>query len=421
QYYDNITEMDAQAGARLKELEEAGLAEDTIVFFYSDHGAGMPRSKRWPYNSGLHMPLVVYFPEKFRHLAPKDYAPGGKTDRLVSFVDFAPTLLSLVGIKPPDYLQGHAFMGTYEAAAQPYIYGFRGRMDERDDMVRSVRDKRFVYIRNYMPHRIYGQHVSYMFETPTTQVWKRLYDEGKLKKPQTHFWQTKPAEELYDLESDPDEVNNLAGLPRYQEVLRRLQWAQQDLARRIRDVGFLPEDEIHLRSKGTTPYEMGHDDRKYPLERVLSTAEVAAALRPEVLGQLTDALADRDSAVRYWGAMGVLMRGKLATVLSRRELQKALADESPAVRTVAAEALGKYGDAADLNRALIVLLDLAPLKKNSLYVSIRALLAIDELDRKAAPALQAIKDLGKTPAAPDNRLGGYVPRLIEKIISDLER
>src|SRR5262249_9595971 len=136
--------------------------------------------------------------------------PGGKTDRQVSFVDFAPTVLSLAGLKPPDYFQGHAFLGPFAAPPQPYVYGFRGRMDERYDMVRSVRDERYVYVRNYMPHKIYGQHVDYMFQTPTTRIWKQLYDEEKLKPPQTYFWQTKPAEELYDLDSDPDEVHNLA-------------------------------------------------------------------------------------------------------------------------------------------------------------------------------------------------------------------
>src|SRR5262245_14080635 len=205
QYYDNITTMDQIVGKQLKELEDAGLAKDTIVFFYSDHGSGMPRSKRWPYNSGLHVPLLIDFPDKWKHLAPKDYKPGGTTDRLVAFVDFAPTVLSLAGIKPPDYHQGRAFAGKFEGPPNEYLHGFRGRMDERYDLVRSVRDKRYVFVWNFMPHRIYGQHVSYMFETPTTRVCKRLFDEGKLNKAQARFWRTKPAFELYDLQNDPDE------------------------------------------------------------------------------------------------------------------------------------------------------------------------------------------------------------------------
>ncbi len=191
QYYDNITALDGLVGERLQELAQAGLAEDTIVFFYGDHGSGMPRSKRWPYHSGLHVPLIIHVPVKWRHLAPKEYLPGGQTHRLVNFTDLAPTLCSLAGVRPPKWMQGHAFMGRFEAPVQPFNYGFRGRMDERYDLVRSVTDGRYVYIRNYMPHLIYGQYLNYMFQTPTTQVWKQLYDEGKLQPPQTFFWERK--------------------------------------------------------------------------------------------------------------------------------------------------------------------------------------------------------------------------------------
>jgi uncharacterized sulfatase len=421
QYYDNITEMDRQAGQRLKELEDAGLTDDTIVFFYSDHGSGMPRSKRWPYDSGLHVPLLVHIPEKYRHLAPKDYAPGGTTDRLVSFVDLAPSLLSLLGIRPPEAMQGRAFLGKYEAPARETLHGFRGRMDERYDLVRSVRDRRYVYVRNYMPHRIYGQHVDYMFQTPTTQVWKRLYDEGKLKPPQTYFWETKPPEELYDLQDDPDEVHNLAASPEHQAVLKRLRQAQHEQALAVRDVGFLPEDEIHSRSTGSTPYEVGHDDGKYPLRRILEAADLASSLRPDAVPRLREALRDGDSAVRWWGALGLLMRGKDAVGVARDDLRKALADEAPAVRIAAGEALGKYGSADDLKEALPVLLELAPLKKNGVYVSMEALNALDELGKKAAPGLAVLKEAGRGSEAVPQRMRNNVPLLVEHVVAEIER
>jgi uncharacterized sulfatase len=421
QYYDNITEMDRQAGQRLKEIEDAGLADDTIVFFYSDHGSGMPRSKRWPCDSGLHVPLLIHLPEKYRHLAPKDYAPGGTTGRLVSFVDLAPSLLSMVGVKPSDTVQGRAFLGKYEAPPREVLHGFRGRMDERYDLVRSVRDGRYVYVRNYMPHRIYGQHVDYMFQTPTTQVWKRLYDEGKLKPPQTYFWETKPPEELYDLDNDRDEVHNLAASAEHQAVLKRLRQAQQEQALAVRDVGFLPEDEIHSRSAGSTPYEVGHDDGKYPLRRVLETADLASSLRPDAVPRLREALRDGDSAVRWWGAQGLLMRGKDAVGAARDDLRKALADEAPAVRIAAGEALGKYGSADDLKEALPVLLELAPLKKNGVYVSMEALNALDELGKKAAPGLAAIKEAARGSDAVPQRLRNNVPLLVDHVVAEIER
>ncbi|MFQ5928264.1 MAG: sulfatase-like hydrolase/transferase [Acidobacteriota bacterium] len=420
QYYDKITEMDSGVGQNLKELEEAGLAEDTIIFYYSDHGSGMPRSKRWPYNSGLNIPLIVYIPEKFKHLKPKEYVPGGKTDRLVGFIDLAPTVLSLVGIQPPTHMQGHAFMGEYEAPPQPYVHGFRGRMDERYDMVRSVRDKRYIYIRNYMPHKIYGQYINYMFQTPTTAEWKRLYDEKKLSPPRTFFWETKPAEELYDLLIDPDEVNNLANSPEHEHILKRLRKAQQDLAVRIRDVGFLPEHQIHRRSAGTTPYEIGHQEKRYPLKKIMAAAQSASSLDPEAVTELQKAFRDKDSAVRHWAAMGILMRGKNAVHSSKSQLHRALSDTSPIVRVIAAQALGQYGSDADLKEALPVLMELAALDKNGIYVSMLALNALDALNHKAASAAQAIKQLPTSEPSVNRRMRNYVPRLIQKILADLQ-
>ena len=278
QYYDTVTDADTDAGRVLAALEAYGLADDTIVFYYADHGSGMPRSKRWPYNSGLQVPLIVHIPEKYKQLAPPEYKPGGTSDRLVSFVDLPPTLLSLAGICPPDWMQGHAFMGAFQEGPQPFVYGFRGRMDERYDCVRSVTDGRYVYIRNYMPHKIYGQHINYMFQTPTTAVWKRMHDEGRLTPAQEIFWNVKAPEELYDLQTDPDEVHNLASRPEHQATRKRLRQAQQALVLKTRVLGFLPEGEVHSRSTGTTPYDMARADGTYPLEQILEVAELASML-----------------------------------------------------------------------------------------------------------------------------------------------
>ncbi len=420
QYYDKITEMDAQVGRLLEELRRDGLADDTIIFYYGDHGSGMPRSKRWPYNSGLQVPMIVSVPEKFKHLAPKDYEPGGKSDRLVGFIDLAPTVLSLAGIRPPAHMQGHAFLGKYEAPEQPYGYGFRGRMDERYDMVRVVRDKRYLYIRNYMPHKIYGQFIAYMFQTPTTRVWKDLYDQGKLAPPKTFFWETKPAEELYDLQNDPDEVNNLADSPQHQEVLKRLRRAQQELAKRIRDVGFLPEGEIHARSEGSTPYEMGHDEAKYPMEKIMAAAELAASLKQDDVPELLAAFGDQDSAVRYWAAMGMLMRGADGVAAAKGPLRMALEDSSPYVRVIAAEALGRYGSDEDVAKVLPVLLESAALDRSGAYVAMLALNALDAMDDRAKSAVEAIKALPKQHASAAGRGKNYVPNLIKRILDELK-
>ena len=421
QYYDNITVMDQWVGTQLQALEKHGLAEDTIVFFYGDHGSGMPRHKRWTYNSGLRVPLIVSIPEKFRQLASADYQPGGKTDRIVGFIDLAPTVISLAGRQPPAQMQGHAFLGTHEAPEQPYGFGFRGRMDERYDMVRSVRNRRYIYIRNYMPHKVYGQYIQYMFVTPTTRVWKQMYDDGQLNAAQSRFWQTKPYEELYDLENDPDEIHNLAASTRHQSVLNELRQAHQDWVFRVRDVGFLPEDEIHHRVYGKTPYEVGHDPDFYPLELIFQTANAAASGKLEQVPFLIDMLEADDSAVRYWAAMGLLIREQTGVSAGQRALrQAARTDPSPSVRVLAAEALGRYGDDQDVNIALKTLTECANPENHGAYVAMLGLNSIDFMDERAAPIKNQISKLPTKGDWVPSRGGAYVANLIKKTLADLE-
>lgn len=414
-YYDCVSAADADAGTRLRELEEAGLAEETIVFYFSDHGSGMPGNKRWPYNRGLQVPLVVYIPEKFAHLRPPEYKAGGESERLVSFVDFAPTLCSLAGMAPPEWMQGRAFLGKYAAEPAPYLFGFRGRMDERSDCVRSVTDGRFVYLRNFRPDKIYGQYLATMWETPTTRVWERLFQEGKLNAAQAAFWQPKPAEELYDLQSDPDEVHNLAADPAQAERLSRLQAALRQEAIRIRDVGLLPEGEMHRRSAGQAPYDFGHDPALYPVERVIAMAERASSLQEGGLPELLRGLEDKESGVRYWAAVGLLRRGPGAVEKGRDVLLQHLDDPAPEVRLAAAEALGKHGRAEDGERALAVLGAAADWSKNDLFTAMAALNAISALKEKAVPLLPTLKQLPASGPVPDARYKDYVPRLLKEL------
>jgi uncharacterized sulfatase len=294
-------------------------------------------------------------------------------------------------------------------------------MDERYDMVRSVRDERYVYIRNFMPHRIYGQYLDYMFQTPTTRVWKELFDQGKLNSVQSAFWRTKPAEELYDLQDDPDETCNLAGSVEYRSILERMRNAQRELAVRIRDVGFLPEDELHRRVKGKTPYELGHDDAVYPLQRLMETANSASSGRREARKELVARLDDSESGVRYWAALGILIGGPDAVSQTSERLRKMLReDESHSVRIVCAEALAAHGRTYDLGECLDYLADAADVAKHGLFLSLAALNAVDQLGLKARPILEVLKKLPtRDPSLPD-RLNGYVPRLLDKIVTGLE-
>ncbi|MDF1737553.1 MAG: sulfatase-like hydrolase/transferase [Verrucomicrobiales bacterium] len=419
QYYDRITQMDASLGARLQEIEDAGLADNTIVIYWGDHGSGMPRNKRWPYNSGLHVPFIAHFPAKWKDLAPDEYKVGGTSDRMIGFIDLAPTMLSLVGLEPKPWMQGHAFAGQFETKSPEYSYGFRGRMDERVDLVRTVLGKRYVYIRQYMPHRIYGQYIDYMFQTPTTRVWHEMYEAGKLNEAQSHFWEEKPAEELYDLETDPDEVNNLADSAEHGAVLAKMRKAHQEWEKEIRDVGFLPEAEVHARSEGSTPYEMGHDPEKYDFDAVFAAAQLASSKKAEDLPAILDLLKSDDAGVRYWGATGLLIHKEAGFTAGREALHAALGDECASVAIVAAESLGRFGDAEDQKEAVATLLSHGNQVNGNLFEAILALNAIDYLDEAAASESEAILALPAKPAAgTPRRISGYVGSVLKKLRAD---
>lgn len=420
QYYDRITQMDQEVGRVLVQLERDGLAADTIVVYWGDHGSGMPRSKRWPYHSGLNVPLIVHFPEKWKSLAPEGYSEGGTSDRMVSFLDLAPTMLSIAGIEPKEWMQGRAFAGKFEEEGAAYSFGFRGRMDERIDLVRSVMDGRYVYLRQYMPHRIYGQYIDYMFQTPTTRVWHDLFHAGELNEAQSHFWKTKPSEELYDLQSDPDEVNNLAGSPEHREVLERLRAAHEEWTASIRDVGFLPEAEIHSRSAGTTPYEMGQDSDKYDFDTVFAAARLASSQDESALPEIVALLGSDDSAVRYWGANGLLIMEEKGVEAGGEKLVAALGDDSASVAIVAAEALARFGPEEGKAKAVETILAHTNQATGDVFEAILANNALDYVDGLAAAHLAKIEELPKKPGKLAPRADGYVGNLLKKITADLK-
>jgi len=405
QYYDNITEMDGWFAEKLQQLDEQGLTDNTIVFFYGDHGSGMSRNKRWLYNSGLRVPLLIFVPEKFRHLVPADSPVGGTSRRLVSFVDFAPSLVSLAGAEIPATLQGNSFLGTSIATPQRYLFGFRGRMDERIDLSRTVRTERYHYIRNYMPHRIYGAYLAYMFETPSTQKWYELFQNGQLNEAQSQFWKRKPPEELYDLQSDPDEIQNIIASPEHQDILNELRQAHINHVMQIRDIGFLQEAELHTRAPQLSPYDLGHDDQLYPLAEIFRMAELASMPTPDIRKQLAKGLAHTDSGVRYWAAMGYLNQGTMVVQGSREQLREViLHDPSYDVRTIAAEALARYGASEDLPSCLDCLIEAADPEKHGPYTSLLALNAIDHLGTKVRPIEAQLKRL------PREGTGTWTPR-----------
>ncbi|MCX6910214.1 MAG: sulfatase-like hydrolase/transferase [Verrucomicrobia bacterium] len=408
-YYNHMTLMDGQIAAKLKDLADAGLAENTIVFYYADNGGVLPRSKRFLQESGTHVPLIIYFPPKWQHLAPA--APGSRVKEPVHFVDFAPTVLSLAGVKKPAYMQGHAFAGAAKEAPNEFVFCTRDRMDERYDMMRSVVDSRWLYIRNFRPDLPYVQPLDYMFRARGYQSWARVAREGKLTQATAMFWGAKPSEELYDMAADPDSVKNFAGNPAHRATLERMRAALKRHTLEINDNGFLPE------GSALEGYDASRAPGAFPLERAFELAALASDRDTANLPKLIAALDDASEPVRWWAAQGcAMLREKAAP--AEAALRKRLEDSSGAVQVAAAEALARIGKP---DAALPVL---ARWVKNTdaPFFALQAANVLDRLGENARPALPALKQLLE--AMPKGKGRGaerqYPKRIMERVVAVLE-
>ncbi len=395
-YYDLITFMDKQVGDILGQLEADGLADNTIVFFFADHGLGIPRFKRTLYDSGLHVPLIVRFPERYQHLLP--CRPGEKIDSLVSFVDFAPTVLSLTGLPVPDYMQGRAVLGDQAKPPRKYIFGASSRVDEAYECSRCVRDERYKYIRNYFPHLPYIQPSQYCDQAEIMQELRRAVAEEKLSPAQKLLWApTKPVEELYDTLADPHEINNLIGHPGKKAVLDRLRKTLHTWMLQTYDTGLLSEAEMHIRSEGSTPYTIARDARKYPLQRILAAADLVGK-GPRNIPKLIGLLGDSDSAVRYWAVIALDALGPQAHQATGA-LAGVLKDTSPNVRFAAAGVLCRMGQCEE---ALGVLADGLTEKREE-----TVLYAAREIERIGTAVAPIIEQIREAKAGCENPDGSY--------------
>lgn len=391
-YFDLATAMDRQAGDVLRQLEEDGLAENTVVFFFGDHGVGLPRAKRWMWDSGLHVPFIVRWPGQIE--------PGTSTDRLVSFVDFGPTALSIAGVTVPGHMQGIPFLGTFTRSPREYIFAARDRMDETYDLIRAVRDNRYKYIRNYEPERAYDQYLTYPESFPVMQEMRRVERAGDLKGPETLFFRDrKPLEEFYDTATDPHELNNLADSPEYAEKLDRFRDAMNTWMRTNRDLGAVPEfaledwlehrgnDSVtvtaakynHLSNAAETIYGMPIND---VVDRLNSNDRLTRLWAIKTLGVLGEdaepilvrAIGEEDSAVAFWAAMALGSYGAHSPA-SLEALRNAKAEAAMPVRIAAARALYPIDGPKET-----IPVFLAGLKDPNGFVRLRAAEAIDRLE-----------------------------------------
>ena len=339
-YHDRHRMLDEQIGAFIDQLEKDGLMEDTFIFYYGDHGGVLPRGKGYVYNNGLQVPMVVYIPENWKHLAPA--AAGSRVDGFVEFVDLSATVLNLAGVDIPEGIDGRPFLGKgvtlQELNGRDTTFGYADRFDEKYDLVRTVRKGRFKYMRNYQPFNFDGLYNEYRYKMAAYREWRALFLEGKLNEQQQRFFEPRPAECLYDLGNDPYEVNNLAGDPAYAGRLSELREVLTEQVKSMPDLSFVPEP-VFLREGRGNPVEYGQTHRQ-EIERLIEIADLSLKPFPEVRDRIAQALASADRWERYWGLIVCSSFGDQAAPFFDKAKEMAASDKERLVRVRAAEFLG---------------------------------------------------------------------------------
>ena len=409
--YELITAMDAWVGEHIPALKDAGQYENTIIVYWSDHGVGLPRAKRWLYDSGTRVPLIVRIPEKFR--TSDQGKPGTVDDQLISSLDFGITTLNLAGLPAPKITQGRAFLGENLTPPRDYIYGARDRMDERYDIIRSVRDKRYRYIRNYEPLKPYFQYMNTPEKGATMKELRRIAATGKMPPAMTLFMaDRKPVEEFYDLQNDPHEINNLANDPAHKDTLNRFRKVHRQWINDTRDLGLIPEPEMEIREKKAgSRYAILADTTDKTLPERLGRMASLASEGPQALPQLLEGLQDRDSAVRYWAATGIGNIGSQdnGAAFAFTAIFSFEKEPSTVVRIAAARALLRMKSSeekalAELSKAL---------ESPEQWSRLHAAIALDEADEQARPALPSLQKALK------NQPNKYIIRVANKAVNDL--
>lgn len=339
-YYDLISQMDRLVGEILDNLEADGLKEETVVFFFSDHGFGIPRYKRYLYKSGTHVPLLVYLPPKYRHWST---VPAGQvSDQLVSLVDMTPSILNMLGIDKPEYMQGQAFLGEKPEPARDYIYVERSRADDLFEMSRGITDGKYLYVRHYMPYLPYIR--SGVIQADATDkigysTLRKMHDAGTLPAVTERLFHPKPLEELYNLDTDPFETDNLAGDTQLQTIKTQLSQQLFQWSLITRDLGFLPEAEYMIRGSENSPYEIAQNDATFPVEVIMQSAQTVGYQDEKAILQN---LRSPESGVNYWAVIATRSLDKISTEITDA-LTDNLSNSSPSVQIAAAEALCQFG------------------------------------------------------------------------------
>jgi hypothetical protein len=302
--YNSIKLTDNKIGKLLEKLKDDNLTDSTIIFFYADHGEGMPRGKTNGINYGYRVPFVIWFPEMYKHLSPWG-TNGVVSDELVDFTDLAPTLISLAGGEIPNHLKGRPFLGKQRKAPVDHLNISSDRSDNGIDMIRTVTDGKYVYSRNFMPFVPEARYIRYMEIGEIKQQMRKDLAEGNLNPLQKSLFENRPPEFLYNIENDIWETRNLAKDPDSQNILNKMRNQLKEEVLNSRDIMFLPEFEVALLSDTTTAYEFRRNQENYPLEDIYEVASLSGFRDEEVTAKQVQALESQDKIIRYWAILGL--------------------------------------------------------------------------------------------------------------------
>ncbi len=356
-YYDYINAMDRRVGEFLDELEKSGEAENTIVFYYSDHGGILPREKRNLQDTGTHVPLVIYIPEKWRHLNP--FADEKKVvSRRVSFVDFAPTLLSLIGVEAPAQMQGRAFLGSKLAPQEEYVFAFSSRFGERTYFARAVIENRFRYVRQFYAFEAPLIWCEYAMGLASWRAWDAAFRENRLSPNSAYWWVPQGSHFLYETPKDPYETDNLARSPECAATLKKMQSALKEKMIETRDLGIIPEFKYEdILEISASLHDFARSEG-FDYAAVLEAAWLASEEDASKISELKKYLESENCYLRYWGAVGLL---NLKTKDVEGAVAKLLKDDE-AMNRALAQLLIAYnlGKRAEASAGLEKLLDFAP-------------------------------------------------------------
>lgn len=341
-YHDRMKTIDDAVGGILEELKQAGELENTFVFYFGDHGGVLPRSKGYAYESGLHVPLVVRIPENFQDVTGRER--GSRTDGFVEFVDFGPTVLNLAGVQPPKGIDGQPFLGSgvdpEEVDSRNEAFGYADRFDEKYDLVRTLRQGRWKYTRNFESFLPDGLQNNYRYRMLAYSQWRDLHQAGKLNAVQSQFFEAKPIEALYDLQNDPHEVQNLADDPQHAERLKQLRSRVVERLKAMPDLSFYPESVLFDRAM-SDPVAFGqqHQNR---IAEFIDTAMLATEPYEQAEPMLKSALRSESPWIRYWGLVSCSNFADQAASLEPLARER-LKDLEPLVAARAAEFLAILG------------------------------------------------------------------------------